>query len=184
MKIQIFKNGSKFKKWWKNRIKETISKSNPILKNKRTYTATELKKIINNSSKTDYSNARETANVDWKTPRNGVKLFLLVNNSRITPNLNGSLIHHIKHSKDDYHVIIHYKDVNAVTEKQIQQNRLDAVGEIRGTLEMIDARRLKDISVKVFHVEQIPSDKPDLTEIYDSSKEQTFKKLAKVTKIA
>jgi len=177
---EIFKNGARNKLWWKNRIKDTISRSAPILKKKKTYNDKELKKIINNSPKTPYYNESEKVKVDWKTARNGIKLFVLRDNKRLSPNLDGSLINHIKNSKDDYHIIISYEDVNSVTEEQIKQNRLDAVKSVENTINLIDPAYMKNITVKMFYTDHLEVASPDLTEIYDSSK---VKKIANIPRM-
>jgi|6_EtaG_2_1085325.scaffolds.fasta_scaffold04304_3 hypothetical protein len=181
---EIFKNGARNKKWWKNRIKDTISKSTPILKKKKTYNNKELKKIVNNSPKTPYYDESEKVKVDWKPSKKGVKAFILKDNKRLSPNLDGSLVNHVKNSKDDYHIIISYEDVNSVTEEQIKQNRIDAVKSITSTIDIFSAAGyMKNITVKIFHTEQIQSDATDLTEIYDSSKVKKITNIPRMAKV-
>ena len=65
----------------------------------------------------------------------------------------------------------------------MKQNRIDAAKSVEDTVNLIDPVCMKNITVKVFHTEQISSDLPGLTEIYDSSKAKEIANIPRMVKV-
>jgi hypothetical protein len=170
-KDELFPNCGHTWKWFSNRIKDVLSKSGKLVASVKTYTDEDLQKEYVAHGGTAYA----ATGGDFKHLSGNERVFVLRDNSRLNPNLYGSLINHILNDPNSiFTVLMAYDRVETKEDADIRSDRKDALNNIKSVVKLLN----QSCTVNVVSAEQISTDPKGIMNHWTSNKPQTVRRSA------
>ena len=167
-KDELFPNCGHTWKWFSNRIKDVLSKSGKLVAPIKTYTKADLQKEYVAHGGTAYAGTGG----DFKNINNNERVLVLRDNTRLNPNLYGSLLAHILNNPNSiFTVLIAYDRVETKEDADIIADRKEATAAIKNVVKLLN----QCCTVNIVSAEQISTD-PKGIKVHWTNKPKTIRR--------